>query len=253
MIEKIVEIEGVRLYSRHMGSKNPIVIFESAMGNTLKNWLPVQTEIAKTNYTISYDRAGLGKSGKGNSVRNAENMAHELHEMLKKLSLEPPYVLAGASYGCFINRMFAWKYPGEVIGAVFVEPSHEDLFHKLRERHPDDYNNFERLWKLSVQMASEGYQKEWENFERDCEIIRNIPFPSILPVKIISSIRCSEREQVFMNLSEGDIKARCDLHKEWTKKNQNVSQIITGKSGHNVLDEEPELVTEVLKQLLFQL
>lgn len=253
MIEKIVEIEDTRIYSRHIGSNYPIVIFENAMGNTLKNWLPVQTEIAKTNYTISYDRAGLGKSGKGNSVRNAENMAHELHQMLKKLSLKPPYVLAGASYGCFINRMFVWKYPGEVIGAVFVEPSHENLFYKLRERHPDDYNEFEKLWSLSAQMASEGYQKECENFEKDCDIIRNIPFPSILPVKIISSIRCSEKEQVFMNLSEGDIKARCDLHKEWTKDNQNVSQIITKKSGHNVLDEEPELVTEVMKQLLNQL
>ena len=236
-----------------MGSGGFNVIFENAMGNTLKNWLPVQKEIAKSNHTLSYDRLGIGKSDRVTTKRNAENMAKELHELLGLLEVQPPYVYVGASYGCFIMREYIHLFPDEVTGAVFVEPSHEDLFPTIEKLHADTYEQFKELWQLTASMSTEGYQKEWENYDDDCSVMRKLDFPDNIPVYIISSSRCSEKEQVIMNLQKEDIMARCNLHKQWLDKSPLAKQFLTDKSGHNVADEEPELVVSIVEQLINQL
>ena len=54
-------------------------------------------------------------------------MTAELHALLGKAEVEPPYVLAGASLGGMNAQLFAARHPDEVAGVVLVDSLHPDL------------------------------------------------------------------------------------------------------------------------------
>jgi pimeloyl-ACP methyl ester carboxylesterase len=51
--------------------------------------------------------------------------SYELHLLLEKTGMRPPYVLVGHSYGGLLARVFAEQYPTEVAGMVLVDATHE--------------------------------------------------------------------------------------------------------------------------------
>lgn len=53
-------------------------------------------------------------------------IANDLHKLLQAAGIPPPYVLVGASFSGFNVRVFAGKYPSEVVGMVLSDAVHED-------------------------------------------------------------------------------------------------------------------------------
>jgi pimeloyl-ACP methyl ester carboxylesterase len=49
----------------------------------------------------------------------------ELHALLKAAKISGPLVLVGQSIGSLLVRLYAGQYPGEVVGMVLVDPTHE--------------------------------------------------------------------------------------------------------------------------------
>ena len=92
-----VDIGGYRLHLLGSGHGSPTVVFESALGATCLTWALVQSEVAKFTTTVSYDRAGCGWSDQGPMPRSAEQILQELLLLLRRGSLEPPYLLVGHS------------------------------------------------------------------------------------------------------------------------------------------------------------
>ena len=63
----------------------------------------------------------------------------------------PPYVLVGHSYGGFVMRIFATRYPSDVAGLILVDPAHpEDWVNPA----PKELIKIERGVKLCQQGAS---------------------------------------------------------------------------------------------------
>jgi pimeloyl-ACP methyl ester carboxylesterase len=114
--------EGCRLYLFEKGSGGPTVLFESGIAATNLNWSHIQETVAQFTHTASYDRAGLGWSSRANSARTPGNIAVELHAMLQRAGIQPPYVLVGHSFGGLVMRRFALLYPAEVAGVVLIDP-----------------------------------------------------------------------------------------------------------------------------------
>ena len=79
----------------------------------------------KTNWRIipvcAYDRAGLGWSEAAATPRDPITIVHELHELLAVAGIQPPYVMAGHSYGAVLARIYAAQYPAQVVGIVLVD------------------------------------------------------------------------------------------------------------------------------------
>jgi pimeloyl-ACP methyl ester carboxylesterase len=113
---------GRRLHVRCTGHGEPAVILESGIAASSLSWALVQPRVAEFTQVCSYDRAGLGWSDAGGSPVTAADHAAALHALLDAMKLPPPYVLAGHSYGGFVNRLFAERYPHEVAGIVLVDP-----------------------------------------------------------------------------------------------------------------------------------
>ena len=86
----------------------------------------MQPEVAKFARVVSYDRSGLGWSDTGPKPRTSEMMVAELHTLLTNAHIPKPYILVAHSYGGLNIRLYADKYPQEVVGMVLVDTSHED-------------------------------------------------------------------------------------------------------------------------------
>jgi pimeloyl-ACP methyl ester carboxylesterase len=120
------DFPGVFLGMDCRGAGSPTVILDSGLGVPAIGWEPAQQGIAEVTRVCSYDRAGYGWSSPGPMPRTSEQIALELHTLLKNSGEKPPYVLIAHSFGGYNVRVYTARYPGEVAGLVLVDTSHED-------------------------------------------------------------------------------------------------------------------------------
>jgi pimeloyl-ACP methyl ester carboxylesterase len=107
------------------GEGAPTVIFAAGLNGTALHWARVQRAIATKTRTVAFDKAGLGFSDPGPLPRTAAAVVEDLRAALKVADISPPYVLAGHSAGGPQMRLFAFRYPQEVVGMVMVDSSSE--------------------------------------------------------------------------------------------------------------------------------
>lgn len=125
--QRLVEVErGRRMNLYCLGEGSPTVILDAGMGDSTISWALVQPKIAQGTRVCSYDRAGLGFSDGSPRPLTARNVATDLHALLQAANVRPPYVLVGHSIAGMYIRVYADRYPDEVVGMVAVEGSHED-------------------------------------------------------------------------------------------------------------------------------
>jgi pimeloyl-ACP methyl ester carboxylesterase len=135
----LVPVDGrqVHLQVRGADSGGPTAVLEAGMGSFSPNWYWVQEELAPTVRSVSYDRAGLGWSQPSRRPRDAQTIAMELRDALREAAIEPPYVLAGHSFGGMPVRTFADLYPELTAGLVLVDASHPDQWVRWPTPHAD--------------------------------------------------------------------------------------------------------------------
>jgi pimeloyl-ACP methyl ester carboxylesterase len=122
---RLVDIGGRKIHMICTGSGSPTVVLEAGASAFAIDWTLVQKELAGTNRVCSYDRAGSGFSDPA-AGRFGGGVTADLHAALQAAGEKPPYVLVGASLGGIYVRLYQARYPDEVAGLVFVDPSHEN-------------------------------------------------------------------------------------------------------------------------------
>ncbi len=119
---QMVDVGGYKLHIYCQGEGEPTIILDSMADGSSANWGWVQPEMARTNRTCAYDRAGFGWSEPGPEPRTAQQSAKELFTLLQNAAIPQPYILVGHSYGANVARLFAQLYPRETAGMVLVDP-----------------------------------------------------------------------------------------------------------------------------------
>ncbi len=145
--------KGNSLYIFEQGSGGPTVIFESGIGATNLNWRHIQTEVSCFTATASYDRAGLGFSSPCTSARTPKNIATELHDMLQRANIKPPYILVGHSFGGLVVRRYALLFPEDVRGIVLIDPMRCEEWPPLDPTKQSQINLGRRLIRYAVPIA----------------------------------------------------------------------------------------------------
>jgi pimeloyl-ACP methyl ester carboxylesterase len=121
---RMIDIGGHRLHILEMGAARagvPTLILEAGLMSTVMSWTGLQQRLAEKYRVVSYDRAGLGWSDLGPMPRDADRIADELHTLLARAAIAPPYVLVGHSFGGLMAPNFAARYPNEVAGLVLID------------------------------------------------------------------------------------------------------------------------------------
>jgi pimeloyl-ACP methyl ester carboxylesterase len=130
---ELVQVGKLKVEAKIEGAGSPAVIFESGFTGGLFLWGPVQSQVGNETQTLSYERAGLGRSDLSAEPRSAERIARELHALLAAKAIAPPYILVGHSAGGLYVRIFAHMYPNEIAGLVLVDPATEEDYERMQK------------------------------------------------------------------------------------------------------------------------
>jgi pimeloyl-ACP methyl ester carboxylesterase len=125
---RLIQVNGHEMHLYCIGEGSPTVILESGVGGNSLLWAYIQPAVAETTQVCTYDRAGYGWSEVTSSERTTPQMAEELHMLLTQAGVEPPYILAGHSFGGLIIRTFANTYTDDVAGLVLIDAVHPNQF-----------------------------------------------------------------------------------------------------------------------------
>ena len=120
---RLVDLGTHRLHLLESGRGNgPCVVFESGLMSTVLCWRELAAQLSPSFHTVQYDRAGLGWSEMGPMPRTADQIVEELHALLQRAAIPPPYILVGHSFGGLTMPLFAKLFPHEVAGLVLLDP-----------------------------------------------------------------------------------------------------------------------------------
>ena len=157
-------VDGHNLLLHAAGAGSPAAVLLAGGGAVGLDYLLAQRDIAEFTTGVVYDRAGTGWSDRSQSpARTGTEVTDELCALLKAADVPGPYVLVGHSLGADYARIFAIRFPEQVVGLVLAEPDHED------------YNAF-----MPAELAA-----IYESFDADqalpdelpAESARTLPFP----------------------------------------------------------------------------
>ena len=130
--------DGRRLHLVATGGGGPSVILDAGIGASSLSWSRVQPLVARFAQVYTYDRAGYGWSDSprdGDGPRTASRLAEELRALLRAADVPGPYILVGHSFGGYVVRVYAERWPVEVAGLVMLDsPGASDWAHPSQER-----------------------------------------------------------------------------------------------------------------------
>jgi pimeloyl-ACP methyl ester carboxylesterase len=124
-----IDIGGYRLHLRRMGSGSPAVVMDAGLGATSLLYELILPPIAAFTTALAYDRAGYAWSDPAppDVPRTSKQRMTELHTLLEKAAIPPPYVLVGNSFGAINGMVYTDLYPDEIAGLVMIDPSTPDM------------------------------------------------------------------------------------------------------------------------------
>jgi pimeloyl-ACP methyl ester carboxylesterase len=238
-----VDVGGYKLLLQVAGSGTPTVVLDCGLGDTLEVWSEVFPEVARFTRVVAYDRAGYGKSEPGTEPRSQTQIATELHTLLHRANIAPPYVLVGHSFGGANIRAFAHLFKDEVAGLVFVDPFNVNIFTSQSEK--------ERAAAMAQQEealknAPVGVQAEWrflkgENQNNFAEM-RSFGAPPDVPMMVLVAGRDRPPRWVKSVLNE---------YGTWVAEASEGSLIVTPESRHPIQRDDPALVVSAIRRVVF--
>jgi pimeloyl-ACP methyl ester carboxylesterase len=147
---------GYKLYLLEKGSTEPAaptVLFEAGIAATNLNWFHIQETVSSFAGTASYDRAGLGWSSPCRTPRTPANISVELHDLLDRAHIKPPYLLVGHSFGGLVMRRFALLFPEEVAGVLLIDPMRCEEWPPLNPGRQSELDRGKKLSGFAVPIA----------------------------------------------------------------------------------------------------
>lgn len=250
--DKKIDVGG---YSLHLNCskfirKSPTVVFEAGLNQGAETWDKVKPETAEFARACVYDRAGLGKSDVSpQPLKTSLQIVNDLHILLEKSGVNPPFVLVGHSFGGLIVRLFAAKYPAEVAGMVLVDAVHEEESQKWLEMIPTEIR--EKLESLGGQQL---LGSEAINFNESMIQMRSANWQTDIPLTVLARGKASYNPEdyppLLRSLAPKGEELRIRMQKDLATRSTKSKFIFAEKSGHFIQQDEPELVIESIRQVV---
>ena len=272
----LVDIGGRSLYLECHGEGSPTVVLVAGGSSSARYWTDdllhpdaprtmVMPEVAKFTRVCAYDRPGTyaeineeiipSRSDAITQPRTVSEMVDELHALLQTAGVPGPYVLAGHSWGGFMARFYAATYPDEVVGLVLVD-AYSELLEDVMS--PESW---QALVRLNQELGSDvvhqipGYgDAESTGYGANDAAMREAVAASPLPPLPLAVLA---HGKPFPQASDAPGFAPGELEKYLLAANEaqaalapNARFTVATESGHDIHQDQPELVIEAIRQVV---
>lgn len=268
------DIGGYELYYEKKGDGNVTVVFESGVPGDHRAWYFLSDTISEYATTISYDRAGLLWSERGEQPKNAENISKDLENLLAKVNAPKPYILVGHSAAGIYFRKFISDHQNDIQGVVLIDPSHPEqmssALEELKEKMQPPFFPPKWLVTFANEIGLPRLLTDDPLFFQsikgggaydEMDYLMNHMSPEKLklqdgvwsiPLVVISAgIQPSFPDEEELNKKMKDHWTRLQI--ETTQLSTKGRRIVAEKSGHNMLHSERALITnEILNMIRVQ-
>ncbi len=264
----LVDVGGYRVHLYCLGHGSPTVMI---MGAFSFDWGLVQPAVAEFTRVCTFDASGTAWSDpfKAGAAPTCDQRVNEIHQLIMKAPVDAPYILVGYSVGAQWARLYAARYPNNVVGMVIVDhafipdqvpPRRATRSHSLQPTYSppaivsqapivldfQDDVNFSKLPKHDQDLHSWALSKNpmQPNYEmaQDCSAdlamaTGKSAFPlGDMPLTVIST---GNETAGYLNLQTGLMALS---HRS--------EHVISWNSTHMVLIDEPEVITgSILKMV----
>jgi pimeloyl-ACP methyl ester carboxylesterase len=250
-----IDVGGFNLYIDCNGTGSPTVILESGLEGDVVTWKTVHPEVAKFTRVCRYDRAGLAHSDYGPTPRNAELAAQDLHTLLTKANITPPFILVGHSFGGLLIRRYAYDFPDEVTGLIFVDSLQEDWWDEALALLPTDSSNDNaRLASFRLYLR-DGWRDPSSNFEAMdipavVEQVRETGSLGDIPITVLTASNFTVLNPGFPpDLESALAHLFKDEQSRIAELSTNGTQVIIPGTGHNMPREKPEAIIDAIMEM----
>lgn len=285
---EFIDVDGHNLHYYKKGNNGPSIIFETGFDPSGHlQWHNIQQELSKSTTTISYDRAGILWSERGDNPKTGQNIVEELYQLLNKINAPKPYIIVGHSMGGMLLRSFISKYPNEVAGIVLIDSQtpndqeylSDELYTLTNQDIPSGLLKFANTFGLARLMFRGMFpDKEEYNYQKSimpallhksvngifeeqaqmsflkAEASKINTFGSI-PLRIISANDSNRFDDIITNknLKNEMINAWDRMQKDLLNFSTNSQQILVPNSGHYIHEDQPKIIIESINELISEI
>lgn len=275
----LVDIGGRKLYLECHGTGSPTVVMISGYRGSGHYWTDdlrhpeaprtmVLPGVAQFTRVCTYDRPGtvavigedelVGRSDAIAQPRTTPEAVAELHALLQASGIPGPYVLAAHSWGGLIARLYAATYPDEVIGLVLVDAYSE----RVEDMMPPE--RWAAMERLNQELGSntvypiDGYgEMETVDYYADNAVVREAVAASPLPPRPLAVLAhggaFAPPEEALapygLDAAEMEASLRASYESLATLAPR-ARFFVAAESGHEIHQDQPELVTEAIRQVV---
>lgn len=272
----LVDVGGRNMYLEGHGAGSPTVVLLAGGRSSARYWSDdlrhpdaarsmVLPGVAAFTRVYAYDRPGTyaeidgeilpSRSDPVAQPRSASDLVAELHALLRAAEIPGPYVFAGHSYGGFCARLYAATYPGEVVGLVLID-AYSEL---LQDAMPPE--QWQALVRLNQDLGSDiihpipGYgDAETTGYGASNAAVRAAvaaaPLPP-MPLAVLAHGRPFQQSASAPGFAPGALEEYLlAANKAQAALAPNARFSVAAESGHDVHQDQPELVVEAIRQVV---
>jgi pimeloyl-ACP methyl ester carboxylesterase len=224
-------------YAIVSGSGVPSVIFDSGLSNTADVWFAVAPAIAQITSVYVYDRANIGKSHPQPTPRTSQDCVDDLHELLLRSPLSPPYILVGHSFGGTNMRLYAAQHPEHSYALVLVDAPHEGMD--------------EHYAPLLSQTVWDAYLQQWNSEQIDLSKSANQVAATALSPAIHIIVISATKHSYPRGWPEDQLETiRIRLQHTLASQLSGSKHVMATRSGHMIQIDEPDLIRKIITDLI---
>lgn len=248
---RLVEVDGREVYLVEQGEGGVTVVLEAGLGDDHTVWRTLQDTLATFARVVAYDRAGLGQSAAVPDPRTPGQVADELHALLQRAGVPPPYVLVGHEAGGLYVRAFAARHPDRVAGLVLIDPAHEQLGARWRALDAASWDDYVQKKKAFHQVLPGAIGAEFEAY---AALLEAGQFPEAaalpnVPTVVITGARPAEAPR-WVGETPAGVQAKREVHAAWAARRPLTTHRVTENAGPYVHHEDPGVVVEAIREVV---
>ena len=281
-----IDIGGRKLYLECRGQGTPTVILEAGANGRADVWsrdnlhpagarTMVLPGVAAFTRVCAYDRPGTigevnpdldphgppflpSRSDPVPQPRTTRDKVADLHALLRAADIRGPYVLVAHSAGGLVVRLYASMYPDEVVGMVLLDSTHEDVWLRFKEALPPaQWSEFEALTVTNQELldaypeAERWYTAPLADDATTGQVRQaraNAPLRPMPLVVLAHGIPFAAPSPGWP--SDKMERIMTALQEDLAKLVPNAHYAIATKSGHNIHQDQPELVIAAVREVV---